>query len=360
MSDIFQRIQSELDFGYFLDSEGLDYKEVQGSSGEQFHIKCCPTCGDSRWRTYMGVESGLGNCFKCGEKYTKITFLKAHFGYDNWGETFRKCEEVLHDQGWRPVRKSVVVEPNISEIRLPISDPIPFANGANFPYLEERGVTKELAAYFHLRFCKFGGWVFKSSEGKQQLQNFSDRIIIPIFDLDRELKTFQGRDVSGNSDRKYLFPVQLPGTGRYLYNGQNVVACEHVVMGEGAFDVIAIKAALDLDPATRNVVAIGSFGKHLSHGHKTNDDQLSRLSTLKAQGLKRVTIMWDGEPAALTAALDAAKLIRSVGLMPLIALLPSGKDPNEVPAEEVIKAFYAAKEWNLSTDVKWRLRNPYA
>lgn len=360
MSDIFQRIQSELDFGYFLDSEGLDYKEVQGSSGEQFHIKCCPSCGDSRWRTYMGVESGLGNCFKCGEKFTKITFVKEHFGLDNWGETFRRCEEVLHDQGWRPVRKAVVVEPDAFEVRLPISEPIPFADGSNFAYLEERGVTKELAAYFNLRFCKFGGWVFKSPEGKQQLQNFSGRIIIPIFDLDRELKTFQGRDVTGTSDRKYLFPVQLPGTGRYLYNGQNVVACEHVVLGEGAFDVIAIKAALDLDPATRNVVAIGSFGKHLSHGHKTNDDQLSRLSALKTQGLKRVTIMWDGEPAALTAALDASKLIRSVGLTPYVALLPAGKDPNEVPASEVVKAFYGAKEWNLSTDVKWRLRNPYS
>lgn len=357
----FDRIRDELDFGYFLDSEGIDYKETQGSSGEQFHIRECPSpsCGDTRWRTYMGMDSGLGNCFKCGAKFTKISFIKDHHGLDNWGQALRKCEEILHDQGWRPTRKAVVVEPVSGTVQLPISLPIPFDDGSNLAYLENRGITRELAQYFNLRYCQFGGWVFKDPEGKRQMQRFDERIIIPIFDLDRELRTFQGRDITGASDRKYLFPVQLPGTGRYIFNGQNVVACEHVVMGEGVFDVFSIKAALDMDAGLRSVVPVGSFGKHLSHGHKTGDDQITRLVTLKQQGLKRVTIMWDGEVSALDAALSAAQLIKSVGLNAYVAFLPKGKDPNEIPPQEVLKAFYEAKEWSVTLSVKCRLRNPY-
>ena len=45
------------------------------------------------------------------------------------------------------------------------------------------------------------------------------------------------------------------------------------------------------------------------------DDQLGRLHKLKAAGIKRVTIMWDGEEAALVSALDAGKLISGLGLM---------------------------------------------
>jgi DNA primase len=185
-------------------------------------------------------------------------------------------------------------------------------------------------------------------------------VIIPVYDLDGDLKTFQGRDVTGKSDRKYLFPKALPGTGRYLLNGQNVIATDHVAMGEGIFDVAAMKIAFDEASDLRSIVPVGSFGKHLSYGDMKGDDQLGRFTALKARGLKFVTIMWDGEEAALIAALSAAKLLTGVGLTARIALLPAGKDPNEIPAADVRKAFYEAQTWTPALDIKWRLRNPYS
>ena len=185
-------------------------------------------------------------------------------------------------------------------------------------------------------------------------------MIIPVFDLDGVLKTFQGRDLSGTSDRKYLFPTSLPGTGRYLLNGQNVLATDHVVMGEGVFDAAAIKIALDQSNETRHVVAVGSFGKHLSYGDQQGNDQLGRFNQLKARGLRFVTIMWDGTSDALLAALNAAKLLVGIGLIARIALLPAGKDPNEVVGEVVRKAFQEAQTWSPVLDIRMRLRNPYA
>lgn len=356
------QMNEELDIEFFLDRESLAYRETRGVSGAQLNIKTCPnpSCRDSRWRTYFGLDTGRGNCFVCGVGFSKITFLHNYYehGDTGWGQTFRMCEEVMREQGWRPKRQAVVAVDH-GEVVLPVSDPLPLEDGSNLAYLEQRGFGADIAKYFHLRWCQFGWWKFVDPDGKTQMQDFRDRIIIPVYDLDGSLKTFQGRDLTGNSLSKYLFPKELPGTGRYLFNGQNVILTDHVVMGEGAFDVAAIKVAYDEDSALRSIVPVGSFGKHLSYGSSAGDDQLGRFVQLMRRGVKVVTIMWDGEEKALIAALDAAKLLAGLGLVVRIALLPYEKDPNEVLPEVVRKAHYEAHTYTINLDLKWRMRNPY-
>jgi DNA primase len=353
-------IIEELDLEFFFERESLAYKLGRGVSGMQIHAKQCPACGDGRWRVYLNAETGIGNCFVCNKTYNKLTFIKEHYGFgDNeWAQVFSTARDVLKEQGWRPKRMvTAAVDPG--PVVLPYSEPLPTPEGSNLVYLAQRGITGEIAKYFHLRWCEFGWWQFRDEDGKQKQQSFDSRVIIPVFDLDGTLATFQGRDLTGKSERKYLFPKMLPGTGRYLLNGQNVQLTEDAVLGEGAFDVMATKIALDQDVNLRHVVPIGSFGKHLSYGSTTGDDQLGRLVKLRQGGLRRLTIMWDGEPKALVAALDAAKLVTGIGLQARIALLPAGKDPNEVLPEVVRAAYYEAQVWTPSLDVRLRLRNPY-
>jgi DNA primase len=362
MSDnIFQEITEELDLEFFFDHQSLAFKMGRGSSGMQINAKYCPACGDSRSRVYLNAESGLGNCFKCNQSYNKLRFAHMTFGHDDhqWGETIKMLKEVLKDQGWRPKRMATAaVDPG--QVRLPLSIPLPTAEGENLQYLENRGITIEYAKYFQLRYCQMGFWMVTGDDGKKWPQKFDNRCIIPVYDLDGELKTFQGRDLTGEAERKYLFPIGLPGTGRYLYNGQNVQATDEVAMGEGAFDVAAIKIAFDEDVQLRRIVAIGSFGKHLSYGSTDGNDQFGRFLQLKRGGLKRVTIMWDGEEKALLAALDAGKKLTSIGLEARIALLPRGKDPNEIPGSVTRDCYYKATTWTPALDVRWRLKNPYA
>jgi len=356
------QIQEELDIEFFLQRESIPYRETRGVNGIQLNIKTCPNpaCRDSRWRTYFGTETGHGNCFVCSEGFNKVGFINRYYDHgDDWSATFREIHEIMREQGWRPKRKAVVAVDH-GEVVLPISEELPLATGENLAYLEQRGFDADITRYFKLRWCEFGWWRYKDPDGSWKMQNFADRVIIPVFDLDGVLKTFQGRDLTGNSDRKYLFPKELPGTGRYLLNGQNVVLTDHVTMGEGAFDVAAIKLAYDEDLELRDIVPVGSFGKHLSYGSLDGDDQLGRFIKLKAKGLKTVTIMWDGEVKALLAALDAAKILTGIGLVARIALLPFGKDPNEVTGDVVRRAHYAAQVWTPTLDIKWRLRNPYS
>lgn len=354
-------ISKELDLELLFDRESLAHKMSRGSSGMQINAKECPDCGDSRWRVYLNAETGRGNCFVCNRTFNKLSFVHAYLGHGDgeWRKTFEFCEEALRDQGWRPPR-TIGAAVEYEKVSLPLSLELPTRDGQNLQYLEDRGVNGDLARYFHLRYCSMGWWNYTKEDGTPGGQSFGERVIIPVFDLDGALVTFQGRDLTGTSERKYLFPIGLPGTGKFLLNGQNVQLTKRVAMGEGGFDVIAMKAAFDEEQDLRDVVPIGSFGKHLSYGSVDGDDQLGRLLKLKAGGLQEVTIMWDGEAKALTSALDAGKLIAGIGLIARIALLPKDKDPNEVPRAVVRQAFYQAQRWTPMLDVKMRLLNPYA
>jgi DNA primase len=366
MSETFQELSAELDLEAFFQDEGLKYKLARGSSGWQIHCETCPVCDDRRWRTYLNSESGAGNCFVCSATFNKLTFVFATLHgclpekdvhRAEWRQTIDRVKTILKDQGWMPKRTVTAAVENT--VKLPLSFPLPTPDGENLIYLEARGVDADLAAYFHLRMCERGWWNYVKDDGSPGGQCFDNRIIIPVYDLDGALVTFQGRDISGTSDRKYLFPMGLPGTGRYLFNGQNAYGAKRAVLGEGAFDVIATKRALDEDVALRDVLPLGSFGKHLSFGSTDGNDQLSRFLELKRGGLEEVTIMWDGEVKVIGAALDAAKHLHGIGLRAKIALLPYEKDPNEVTADVVRAAFYGAQVYNSQLEIKWRLRNPY-
>ena len=330
----------------FLDYEGVTYKRTFGSSGSQLNLKECPRCGGHSWKVYLNAETGLGNCFhgSCvGEPgYNLFTFARFLWNTDPH-ETVDKLRHYAREQGWVAKRKmSKAVEFEVmDEVTLPDSVELPY-RGTVPKYLSGRGVTPEIAKFFHLRYCHQGQYIYWDHEGKRRWQNYDKRIIIPIFNLEGDIVTFQGRDVVGISDRKYLFPNGLPGTARFLYNAFNVTGYEDIVMCEGAFDVIAAKIAMDEDVALRRVGQVGSFGKNLSHGSATGDDQLGVLAKMRDLGLKRVVVMWDGESSALKDAIRAARLIISIGLKAKIAILPKDKDPNEVPASVVRAAYYQA------------------
>lgn len=370
MRDDAQELSDSLDLEQWLEREGISFKGTRGSSGPQLNICECPACGDRRWKTYLNAETGRGNCFKCDTTFNKLSFIHRSLGSDPedtsptgkraWAETFKNVRAALTEQGWRPRRVTeVAVEPGAVE--LPNSFELPTPEGQNLVYLESRGITGELTRYFHLRYCGAGMFRYAREDGRKAFQTFDGRIIIPVYDLDGTMKTFQGRDVTGACEdgKKYLFPIGLPGTGRYLFNGQSAGLARRVCMGEGAFDVMAVKKAFDEEPSLRDVVPIGSFGKHLSYGSLDGNDQLGRFIQLKRGRLEEVTIMWDGEVKALAAALDAAELLRRIELRVRIALLPFEKDPNEVLSATVRETFQNARDYTTALNIEWRLQNPY-
>ena len=349
----FTEILDRVDVESWLDREGVAYKVNRGARGMQANIKECPCCGNTNWKVYIGLETGLGNCFSgdCEAKFNKWSFIKAYMGGASNAQIVEHIKTVAKEQGWRPAR-TVAAKVNMNTLTIPESYALPIGE-RNLQYLENRNISNVISKYFGLRFSQRGVFRYEGEDGRPRSQSYVDRIIIPIFDLAGNLVSFQGRDITGTAEKKYLFPPGFSSTGSHLYNGQNAVGSEDVVIGEGAFDVMAIKIALDEQPELRHVTPIGSFGKHLSVGN--DNSQLAKLMTLKEAGLKRVTMMWDAEPAALDAAIETGLTLRKYGIVSRLAVLPAGRDPNEVAASVVRDAFWKAAVINESLAVKMRL-----
>lgn len=337
-----REILEAIDLESWLDGEGVRYRKQRGARGEQLNVKTCPCCGTSEWKVYLNADSGLGNCFSgsCETKFNKWTFIKAELGLESRA-VIERLKTLAREQGWRPPRMaSVAVNLDPAELKLPESIALPH-NGRNLKYLDQRGITGDIARYFNLRFSLHGVFKYVNEEsGRPMVQSYANRVIIPIFDTAGELVSFQGRDTTGDAERKYLFPPGYASTGKFLFNGQNAVGAKRIVIGEGVFDVAATKIALDGDPTLRDVVPVGSFGKHLSHGD--TDSQLARIVELARSGLEHVTIMWDAEKAAIQAAVKTALVLKSVGVQTRVAILPKGCDPNETTAKAVREAYWTA------------------
>lgn len=339
-----------LDMEQWLDSQGVDYTRTRGRSGVQLNVHVCPVCGNEDRKVYLNAETGIGNCFAGshppGERFNKWNFVRATLGELSGRQVVDHIRAHVEERGWRPKREATkTTQP--TRLVLPEHVPIP-VNGRNLKYLTNRGITPEIAAYFGLMYCHEGAFPY-FHDGQLRRMDFSGRILIPVFDLDGTMVNFQGRDITGVKQPKYLFPPGLSATGNHLLNGHNVRNCKTVVVGEGAFDVMAIKMALDEDVLTRDVVPVGTFGKHLSWG--PGDTQEAKFLKLKERGVQEVVFMWDGEEVATRDAVDAGLRLRGFGFKVRVAMLPKDKDPNEVPAEVVRKCYWGATDLSLQSAV---------
>lgn len=340
-----------VDIESWLDSQGIDYRVGRGSSGRQLNIRECPTCGNSQWKAYLNADSGLGNCFAGGhppgESFNKWKFIRAFLGEASGRQVIEHIKAHVESRGWIAKRTTSVVVQKPVELKLPDSFELPYG-GQNIQYLVNRGITDAVTAYLHLRYCH-KGWFGYTLDGAEKWMKFDERVLIPVFDLDGKMVNFQGRDITGAQEPKYQFPPGLQSTGTHLLNGMNAKGTKRIAIGEGAFDIAALKLALDGDQSLRDVVPVGTFGKHLSSG--SPESQESKFAVLRERGVEEATFFWDGEIPATDAAVKAGFLLKKLGLRVRVAMLPKDKDPNEVSASVVREAFYQAVPLTMSSAV---------
>jgi len=335
-----------LDMEEWLSYEGIDFKRTRGTRGDQLNVRTCPSCGKDLWKVYLNAETGLGNCFSgsCSKgTFNKFSFIREHLlNFNDNPNVKDSIGSFVREMGWRPRRiTSAAVEMASEDLELPPHHVLPI-NGKNLKYLTNRRMTNEMTIYFNLSYIKTG--------------YFGKRVMIPIHDLDGALVSFQARDITGLADKKYLFPRGFASTGRILYNGHNAWRKKHLLMVEGAFDVMGAKMALDEDSTLRKIGVIGSFGMSLSGGREhSDDDQIRRFIELKESGLECVTIMWDGEQKAVLKAVKAGEILKSIGLKVRIAVLPDGRDPSDVAPSILRDKFKKAVELNQANAMRLKL-----
>lgn len=353
---------SDIDIEQVIAYEGYDYKISNGKKGLQINIKVCPSCGRQDYKVYMNANTGLGNCFGCSKTFNILSFLKASRCLSKNEEVYRYLNKIKDVVSYKPKIPLKDYKLN-KDWKLPLNRVIELEDDVP-EYLKDRNVDSKICKRFDLRYCDYGFYEYEDFNGKSKFVDFSKRIIIPIYDINNELVTFQGRDVTGLSEKKYLFPNMLPGTGRYIYNASYALRnkAKVVVLSEGVFDVFAVTRALESDLKYRQYVACGTFGKHLSISiyNVIAEDQLSDLFKLHEGGVEEFVVLWDGEIKAVEAAILASLQLNSYGLFSTVARLMDGVDPADVDNEVILKAIDDRFKPTKLDLLKMRLTNEYS
>ena len=191
-------------------------------------------------------------------------------------------------------------------------------------------------------------------EGRSDLiDRFRDRVMFPIKDSRDRIIAFGGRALEASVPAKYLNSPETPlfHKGRVLYNfakaRQSAFDTKTLLVVEGYMDVIGL--------------ARGGFNNAVaSLGTAVTEEQISLLWRL----VEEPVLCLDGDEAGLRAAyrvIDRALPLLKPGYSLRFAVLPQGKDPDDLVREGGAEAFNNVLERaNSLIDMLWERELAYA
>ena len=205
----------------------------------------CPLCGDSqkhknkaRGYFYQVKTNTNYKCHNCGASLSFNNFLKQIDSTLHKQYTLEKFKEGYTGKGF------VVEEPKFEfkkptfkkDLDLPKASEVPVAK----EYLEKRKLDPT-QFYFTPKFME---WVNTQKQTFDTIRRDESRIIIPMYDTERNLIGFQGRSLGPNSV-KYI-TVMLQENAPKIYGLDKINPDKTVYVVEGPFDSTFVKNSVAL------------------------------------------------------------------------------------------------------------------
>ena len=205
----------------------------------------CPICGDSqkhknkaRGYFYQVKMNTNFKCHNCGASLSFNNFLKQIDSTLHKQYSMEKFKEGYTGKNF------VVEEPKLDfkkpvfkkKLDLPRASEIPVAK----EYLEKRMIDPE--KFYFAR--KFKSWVNTQKQTFDTIGRDESRIIIPMYDTERNLIGFQGRSLGPNSV-KYI-TVMLKEEAPKVYGMDQLDTKQSVYIVEGPFDSTFVKNSIAL------------------------------------------------------------------------------------------------------------------
>jgi len=336
-----------------------DRRKTNATRGDYWG--CCPFHGEKTPSFHCEDKKGRYHCFGCGASGDHFRFLTELDGL-----SFPDAVERIADMAGVQMPERDEQEEARERQRASLHDVMEMATaffqsqlqaagGARArAYLRDRGLTPSTQHKFRLGFAPDSRNALKehlARKGvtKEQIEAcglvrfgddipvsydwFRDRIIFPIEDRKGRVIAFGGRAMSPDVAAKYINSpdTELFHKGEVLYNfarARSVLGKdEPVIAVEGYMDVIALAQA-----GFANVVA--------PLGTALTENQVELLWKLVPEPV----LCFDGDQAGTRAAWRAADMILpsvQPGRTARFALLPQGKDPDDLVRGEGAEAFRA-------------------
>ena len=249
----------------------------------------CPICGDSqkhknkaRGYFYQVKTNTNFKCHNCGASLSFNNFLKQIDTTLHKQYTLEKFKDGFTGKGF------VVEEPKFDfkkpvfkkQIDLPKASEVPVAK----EYLEKRKLDPS-KFYFASKFKK---WVNTQKQTFDTIRRDESRIIIPMYDTERNLIGFQGRALGPNFV-KYI-TVMLNDNAPKIYGLETIDSKETVYVVEGPFDSTFVKNSIALCGSDGDMAHLeGSSIVYVYDNEPRNQEILGRIEKCIDRG-ERVVI----------------------------------------------------------------------
>ena len=250
----------------------------------------CPICGDSqkhknkaRGYFYQVKTNTNYKCHNCGASLSFNNFLK-------------QIDSTLHKQYTLEMfkegysGKNFVVEEPEFEFKKPI-----FKRKLNLPKASEVPVAKKYLEKRKLdpgKFYfaeKFQEWTNTQKQTFDTIHRDESRIIIPMYDIDRNLIGFQGRSLGPNSV-KYI-TVMLDDDAPKIYGLDQIRGGSPVFVTEGPFDSTFIRNSIAMCGADADVSRWGiSDPVYVYDNEPRNTEIVKRVQA--AISSKQAVVIW--------------------------------------------------------------------
>lgn len=253
----------------------------------------CPICGDSqknknKARGYIyRVKNNLNfKCHNCGSSFSFNNFLKQIDSSLHKQYTLDKFKE-------GHTGKNFVVEEPKFEFKKPVFQKkidLPKASSNNFAseYLRRRRIDPDKFYYAD----KFKEWTNSQKQTFESTYKDEPRIIIPMYDVDKNLIGFQGRAL-GSSNAKYI-TVMLDNDAPKVYGMDKVDFSKPIYVVEGPFDSTFIQNSIAMCGSDVDLGALsGGSYIYIYDNEPRNREIVNRIS--KTINQSQSVVIWPNE-----------------------------------------------------------------
>lgn len=340
--DSIQQIQNRIDIvdivGSFvkLKRRGVNY------------LGLCPFHNEKTPSFTVSPSKEIYKCFGCGRSGNAIGFLMEHEKYsfveairwlaEKYGIELEETTPSPEAAAERQLTESLFIVNHFAQEYF-TSTLLESEEGRNIgqSYFQKRGFTEETMRKFQLGYCKeswddFSTEALKKGYKLDYLQktgltvvrnerprdNYRGRVIFPIHNQSGKVVGFGARILKKNDKApKYINTPEneIYEKRRLLYGiyfaRHAIDKTDECLLVEGYTDVISLHQA-----GMENVVA--------SSGTSLTEDQLRLIKKYT----RNLTILYDGDPAGIKAALRGLDMALEESLNVKLVLLPEGEDPD--------------------------------
>lgn len=309
------------------------------------YVGLCPFHNEKTPSFSVSESKGIFKCFGCGKAGNVVNFLMEHEKI-SYTDALRWLAQKYHiEVNEKPLTEEDIARQNERESILVATK---FAydffvkqlhqtdegKSSGLSYLESRGVRPDIVEKFGLGYSPINSKAFSEFALKKGFQveilqkaglinkgnydNFSGRIVFPIFNLSGNVVGFSGRRLSNDETIAKYFntpDTEIFHKGKLLFglfqSKKAIVDKDQCFLVEGNLDVLAMHQM-----GIENTVA--SLGTSLT---------VEQIQLIKRFS-KNICLIYDGDNAGVKAAMRGIDLLLQEGMNVKVVLLPEKHDPD--------------------------------